>query len=66
MNKEDLEIGMKVLYMPTKQKGIVKSFCDNSKYHCFVVYNCADDRENYQNYTAERTPIIALERGRNV
>lgn len=47
--------GDKVTYITPfkKEHGIVKSTSDDN--HVFVVYHCADDWENYQNYTAART-----------
>jgi len=48
------DIGREVVYTTysSKEKGILKSW--NSKW-IFVVYNCADDWENYQDYTAAAT-----------
>jgi hypothetical protein len=43
------------------ENGIVKSISDND--HVFVVYHCANDWDNYENYTAARTNIKDLIKG---
>lgn len=44
-----------------KEKGIVKSVSDDE--HAFVVYNCGENWDDYENYTAARTKISDLEEG---
>ncbi len=59
LNKED--IGRNVIYTDNIGKeefGCIKSW--NNKW-IFVVYNCADDWDNYQNYTAAATDPYDLE-----
>jgi len=55
--------GTKVTYKNEfeEEKGIIKSLSGYT--HAFVVYNCNNDWENYENYTAERTFIGDLEKG---
>jgi hypothetical protein len=55
-----MEIGQKVTYRTfgKVEKGIVKSLSDAD--HVFVVYHCAENWDQYFNYTAERTRIIDL------
>ena len=54
----DIKVGDKVYYQPQHnppdewEKGIVKGIGRDS---VFVVYNCNDDWENYQNYTGALT-----------
>jgi len=58
------EIGEKVTYVPAHgepERGKVKSLSGDD--HCFVVYHCAGDWRNYQDYTAARTPNHLLRRG---
>ena len=43
------------------ENGIVKKI-DNPQ-HLWVVYNCNNDWDNYQNYTAQKTSIVLLEAG---
>lgn len=59
-----LKKGTKVTYNNGygEERGIVKSFCDNPDY-VFVVYNCAGNWDDYENYTAARTFIKDLEIG---
>lgn len=47
-----------------KEKGIIKSFNDERTY-VFVVYNCNNDWNHYQNYTGQCTNILSLELGWN-
>ena len=59
LKKED--IGRKVIYTDNigqKEYGRIKSWTEN---WVFVVYNCADDWDNYQNYTAAATDQNDLE-----
>ena len=46
-----------VLYTKTKEEGIIKDIRDTS---AFVVFECANDWDNYENYTAERVPLKNL------
>lgn len=64
-----LEKGDKVCYIPYKdapqhkwQNGIVK-YRQVSLSHVFVVYNCANDWENFENYTAARTDVSSIIEG---
>lgn len=59
----ELKSGDKVTYVTPykKEKGIVKSVPDDR--HAFVVYNCEDDWDSYENYTAARTRIEDLKPG---
>lgn len=62
MNTE-YKIGDKVHYDPGYKKpenGIVKSLSSGS---AFVVYNCDDDWDNYQEYTGSRTYFEHLKPG---
>ena len=55
--------GQKVTYVTEyeKEKGIIKNI--NEKGNVFVVYNCNNNLDNYENYTAELTSIKNLELG---
>ena len=56
--------GDRVTYVPyvgKQERGIVKSISDED--HVFVVYHCADEWDNYQDYTAARTRIEDLRMG---
>lgn len=59
-NTYGLEIGDPVIYSNgfKKERGIIKSLSDIN--NVFVVYNCGDNWENYENYTAARAPIKHL------
>lgn len=54
--------GDKVIYMPKNQKGIIKSLSDDGT-SAFVVYNCAEDWENYKDYTGVKTEVVDLTNG---
>lgn len=58
--------GLKVTYIgnPHKgpEKGIIKSIPQDQNYR-FVVFNCAGNWENYQNYTAAKCHISELKMG---
>jgi hypothetical protein len=43
------------------EKGIVKSIGHNGT--IFVVCHCAEDWENFENYTAAATPLILITKG---
>lgn len=65
----DLKIGDKVHYIPfigvdkeLYENGVIKSHSDNLG-TVFVVFKCADDWKNYQNYTGQSTPILQLKDG---
>lgn len=49
---EDFNIGDKVIYTKTGEKGMVKQV---DAYTCHVVYHCDDDWENYAYYTSMMT-----------
>lgn len=58
-----IEKGASVTYVPKhgkKEIGIVKSVDGD---HAFVVFKCADNWADYENYTAARTPISDLKIG---
>jgi len=44
-----MQPGTKVTYIPTLEKGIVK---DSSETSIYVVFNCGEEWDNYENYTA--------------
>jgi len=61
----ELTIGTKVHYTAPhgeKQNGVIKSHSDDLT-TVFVVFNCANDWENYQDYTGQSTKILALNPG---
>jgi len=58
--------GKKVHYCAphgARENGIVKSFNDMDDTVVFVVYNCADDWDNFQDYTGASTKIADLKPG---
>lgn len=62
-----LLIGKKVTYVPHPgcmpsdyRNGIVKSHPEHTTDSVFVVFNCAGDWKNYQDYTAQLTPVDRL------
>ena len=60
---KSLKVGDKVIYIPTGEKGIVKSIKGKT---AFVVYNCDDMWRSYYNYTAKGTSISSLKKGWDV
>lgn len=61
-----LDIGSKVHYCPeygNKENGIVKSHHPTELFIVYVVYKCAGDWKNYQNYTAASTVTTDLKPG---
>lgn len=61
-----LKVGDKVTYRPTRgplEHGIVKRLHDTNPLIVFVVYKCAGDWANYQNYTAAATDYEDIEEG---
>lgn len=44
------------------ENGIVKSMSDNGS-HAFVVFNCDNDWDNFENYTGQSTNILKLKKG---
>lgn len=64
VNTEQLTKGTKVHYAPKHradiENGIVK---DVTEAGVFVVYNCGDDWDNYENYTAALTNPKDLQLG---
>lgn len=61
-----LEKGSKVTYCPDygeNKKGKVKSFDEEDYDYAFVVFNCADNWDNFTDYTVARTPIVDLKKG---
>lgn len=60
-----LEPGTKVRYCPKhgkEEKGIVKKMHPEGK-SAWVVYNCSEDWDNYQNYTGALTNLGDLKLG---
>lgn len=63
--KTDIDRGTKVHYKPAHyaahewENGIVKEIPKNGE-HCFVVYHCGHNWDNYQDYTAAFTPLKDL------
>jgi hypothetical protein len=64
-----INVGDKVHYIPFKgcnesqyQNGIVKSLHDDGD-KVFVVYHCADEWDNYKNYTGALTNVNQLKKG---
>lgn len=55
------KVGDKVTYIPKIEKGIIKSLSGDD--HAFVVYNCAGEWDNYQDYTGARTELSDLKAG---
>lgn len=61
-----IEIGEKVHYCPThgpRENGIIKSLNEYDPTVVFVVYKCADDWDNYKDYTGASTKIADLKSG---
>lgn len=61
-----IEPGQKVTYVPehgTPERGVVKTIPEDDDEHVFVVYHCNHDWDNYENFTAARTPIKSLLNG---
>jgi len=58
-----MKIGDKVTYVTPhkKEHGIIKNI--STERHVFVVYDCADNSENFMNYIAQRTRIEDLVEG---
>lgn len=56
-----LNIGDKVIYLPTLEQGIVKEIQTPNLIR--VVYYCNNDWKNYQNYTSILTHIKDLQYG---
>lgn len=59
--------GSKVTYIQktiegfiVNQHGIIKSFPESHPSDAFVVFHCAGEWDNYQNYTAQKVPIKRL------
>lgn len=65
---DDLTIGDKVHYIPDHEgaeaeNGIVKDKSPSVSDCVWVVYNCADDWDNYRNYTGAMTNLKYLHHG---
>lgn len=65
-----VKVGMKVHYIPFKgcnkslyENGIVKSINSMMDNHVFVVFNCGDDWNRYQDYTGANTNVSQLREG---
>lgn len=63
MEKDKIKVGQMVTYVTDyeKEQGIVKSLSGND--YAFVVYNCAGNWDNYQDYTGARTRLKDLKVG---
>lgn len=59
---DELKLGDKVIYGNRKGRGIVKSVHPFTE-AVWVVFNCGEDWENYQNYTAQLTFCSDLTKG---
>jgi hypothetical protein len=70
-NNKSLNVGDRVHYKPAHygedvlryENGIVKAIPENDNQTIRVVYNCANDWSNYQNYTSALTHVRDLEKG---
>ena len=62
MTIANCKVGKKVTFTSAHitEKGIISSISGNN---VFVVYNCNNDWENYQDYTGALTPASALTEG---
>lgn len=65
-----LKVGDKVHYVPfigcnesKYENGIVKEILDHTPTLVRVVYHCAEEWDNYRNYTSQLTPITQLRMG---
>ena len=64
-----LKIGDKVYYQPDHypddewENGMVKIIPDFVDESIFVVYNCAEDWDNFKNYTSALTDLRDLKKG---
>lgn len=58
--KKYFKPGDKVIFLPTGEKGIVKSVKGRVAH---IVYHCDENWRNYNNYTGELTSISSLEKG---
>ena len=64
-----LRIGDKVYYQPDHydddqwENGMIKEIRENNTEGVFVVYNCAGDWHNYQNFTSALTNLRDLKLG---
>jgi hypothetical protein len=70
INPATIKVGDKVYYQPDHYKaedkyenGIVKEVPEHSTDSIRVVYNCAGDWKNYQNYTSALTHVRDLHLG---
>jgi len=64
MKKNKIKRGMKVTYVTPHriETGIVKRICENED-SAFVVYNCGENWNEYQDYTAAKTKLENLKKG---
>jgi hypothetical protein len=65
-----LQVGDKVHYIPFEgcdesqyENGVVKEILDHCPIAVRVVYHCAEEWDNYMNYTSQLTPIGKLRLG---
>lgn len=69
LKKDNLKVGDKVHYQPSYkgedefENGIVKVIPEETISSVRIVYNCAGDWENYQNYTSCLTDCRDLHEG---
>jgi len=61
MKNSKFKEGQFVVYNPKleNERGRIKSLCSDPNF-AFVVYKCADNWDNYKDYTAQRTAISDL------
>ncbi len=64
-----LKVGDKVHYQPSHyedeewENGIIKEIREENPSCVWVVYHCADDWDNYTNYTSAQTKLLDLKPG---
>ena len=59
----NLKVGDKVCYIPKGENGIVKEIPEHTTEAVRVVYHCAGNWDDYQNYTSALTNLDDLELG---
>ena len=70
INKSDIKVGDKVYYIPFDgcdaskiENGMVKEIPDYSEDQIRVVFHCAGDWENFNQFISQLTPLDKLEKG---
>lgn len=62
---KDAYVGQSVSYFPEfgeKEIGVIKSL-DAMEGHVYVVFHCGGEWHNFEDYTAQSTPLDKLEEG---